>query len=303
MNYPLVSVIITTFNRPNMLLRSILSVISQTYENIEIVVVDDCSDYDLKEQVASICSNFVYVRNIKNMGVSASRNKGFSESSGEYVSFLDDDDEILPEKIEKQVNLFLSNQDVDAVYCGSLRKYNKSKFERPPLLKGDIFPGVLASCPNAIHTLLLKRWCFDLVGGFDENISFYEDFDFWIRLSRKCLFDYIPDCLVVYNIHGIQSSINGRGSIEGIDLVINKHIDYYQKNKKYYYIQIRRQASKSALIDDYTLFYKYIYSAIIIRPFIIGSYIHLFISIFSRHIHKKLILKYGFREIEGTVTY
>ena len=66
---------------------------------------------------------------------------------------------------------------------------------------------------------------------------------------------------------------------------------------------MRRQASKSALIDDYALFYKYMYSAIIVSPFSLGSYIHLFMSIFSRNLHKKLILKYSFRKIEGTVTY
>lgn len=303
MKNPLVSIIITTYNRQEFLCRAINSIFSQTYNNIEIIVVDDCSSDSTEEIISNYSESVLYIRNSENCGMSVSRNKGINYSSGEYVSFLDDDDELLPEKIEKQINYFLKDDKIDVVYCGSIKKYKNIKINKFPKLKGIIFPKVLDSCPNAIHTLLIKKKCLLTVGLFDENLRNYEDFDLWIRLSKKCIFDFVPECLVIYNMHGDQMSILYKKSISAIDLILIKYKDYFYENKKYLHKHLRRQASKCAVNNDYNFFYNYLFMAIKVRPFCFSSYIHLFLAFLSPRIHKKLITTFGVKKINGIVVY
>jgi len=241
MHAPKVSLIITTYNRSNFLCRAIESALSQTYKNIEIIVVDDNSTDNTSLSINKYKDTIVYIRNKKNIGVSASRNIGILKSSGYYISFLDDDDEIHPEKIEKQLNIFINDEKVDAVYCGSIKKYKKYVLEKKPRLNGIIYPKVLEACPNTIHSLLLKKKCIEDAGFFDEQMRYYEDFDFWIRLSMNCIFAYVRESLVVYNIHGNQMSVNSKKAIEGIDYILEKHKKIFNANKKYLYIHLRRQ--------------------------------------------------------------
>lgn len=294
MQTPLVSVIITTYNRFEFLCRAIDSVLCQTYENIEIIVVDDCSSDGTEERIKKYFKYINYVRNQENHGLSASRNVGIRIASGDYISFLDDDDELFPEKIEKQISIFLENRELDVVYCGWIKRYLNISIKKTPKLKNVIFPEVLDSCPGAIHTLLIKKKCFFLVGFFDEKLEIYEDFDFWIRLSQKFLFDYIPEPLVVYNFHGCQMTIKSEKDIPGRDVLLDKHKDLFWENKSYLYRHLRRQASNCAVIGEYKSFYRYIFKSIQVRPAFPGSYVHLIISVLSRKLHKSLIS--GLRE-------
>ncbi|RQW84901.1 MAG: glycosyltransferase [Geobacter sp.] len=303
METPLVSIIITTHNRFELLCRAIDSVLSQTYKNTEIIVVDDYSSDGTEKKIIKYLGSVTFVRNSKNLGISASRNIGIRTASGGYISFLDDDDELLPFKIEKQIDFLNSNPGIDIVYCGSTKKFRSSRIQKLPKLKGNIFPEVLDSCPNAIHTILVNRKCFDRVGFFDEKVRYYEDFDFWIRLSRGCLFGFVPECLVIYNIHGCQMSTYYGEAISGIDYILDKHKEIFKVNKKYLYLHLRRQASKCAANDDYKLFYKYLFKSIQARPFYMSSYIHLLLSLVSRQLHKKLITAFGVKDIDGIVTF
>jgi glycosyltransferase involved in cell wall biosynthesis len=303
MRCPIVSVIITTHNRFDFLCRAIDSVLSQTYKNVEIIVVDDCSSDGTGEKITRLYESIVYIRNNNNLGVSASRNLGIKAASGEYISFLDDDDEILPRKIESQVNLFLESENIDVVYCGHLKKYKNITVKKYAKLKDVIYPKSLDSCPNAINTILIKKSVFLSVGLFDENLNFHEDFDFWIRLSTNCIFAFIQECLAIYHIHGNQSTVNYKNAIAGIEFVLEKHKDLFYANKKYLYKHLRRQASKAAVNDDYSLFFDKILLAIKIRPFNFVTYIHLFISFLSQNLHKKLIHIFGVKKIDGIVRY
>lgn len=299
----LVSVIITTYNRFNLLCRAIDSVLSQTYKNIEIIVVDDCSNDGTDTLICRYLNSVKYIRNQKNIGLPASRNVGIMSSIGDYVSFLDDDDSLLPEKIQLQVDAFGKNPELGAMYCGSFRRYEHVEFSLLPNLRGIIYPEVLNSSPNAIHTLLISRNCLELTGCFDESLAHLEDFDFWIRLSKCCIFDYVPECLVVYNIHKDQMSTNYLTAISGRDIILKKHSIDFRKNKKYLYMNLSRQASKSAIIGDYSAFYKYLFMAIKASPFVLSSYVHLFLSVISRCFHKKLISKYGVKTIDGVTRF
>jgi len=104
---PLVSVIITTYNRAYCLKKAITSAINQTYDNLEIIVLDDGSTDNTELVVKKISdSRIVYIRHQKNKGIGAARNTGIKNSKGSFIAFLDSDDEYLPEKIEKSLEVF-----------------------------------------------------------------------------------------------------------------------------------------------------------------------------------------------------
>ena len=110
---PLVSVIITTYKRSEFLTRAINSVLKQTYKNFEVIIVDDNNKNDeYSKFTQTLLETYINRNEIKiiqhdeNKGISAARNTGIKEANGEYIAFLDDDDEFLPKKIELQINLF-----------------------------------------------------------------------------------------------------------------------------------------------------------------------------------------------------
>ena len=113
MNEPLVTVIITTYKRPDKIERAIDSVINQTYPNIELIVVDDnikdTQERKETEKIVERYSNIRYIKNEKNLGGALSRNVGIKEANGEFISFLDDDDKYKPTKIEEEYKCYLEN--------------------------------------------------------------------------------------------------------------------------------------------------------------------------------------------------
>src|SRR2546429_9117536 len=118
---PKVSVIIPTYNRAEFLCSAITSVLNQTFHNFEIIVVDDASQDHTREVMNSLGDKRIrYIRHEKNKGVAATRNTGLVNAKGTYIAFLDDDDEWLPEKLQKQFNLLESCQNiVGVVYTGA----------------------------------------------------------------------------------------------------------------------------------------------------------------------------------------
>ncbi len=212
-----VSVIIPTHNRAELVVRAIKSVLGQTYSDLECIVVDDASTDDTAQQVRQINdSRLVYIRHEKNRHASAARNTGISKARGDFIAFLDDDDEWLPAKLEKQVSLLQSlPQSVGMVYCW-MDYYDQSGTvvsKHHPVYKGAVFEHVLdvqriGGCP----TLLLRRDVIKKVEGFDETLLRGNDGDFTRRVCREYEVDYIPEALVkVYvGYGGDRISLNNR---------------------------------------------------------------------------------------------
>lgn len=117
-NRPLVSVIIPTYNRIHTLPTSIDSVLKQTYENLELIIMDDASEDGTEEYVQGIGDSRIrYRKSDINMGPSAARNLGAELAAGDYLAFQDSDDEWMPDKLEKQMELMLSDEELSLVYC------------------------------------------------------------------------------------------------------------------------------------------------------------------------------------------
>ena len=145
----LVSVIIPTFKRSNFILRAIESVLNQTYENIEIIIVDDNEgDNEFSKLTKKILKRFidngeiVYVKHRTNKGISAARNTGIKKAKGDYIAFLDDDDEFLPKKIELQLDIFNKSKNNVGLVYGAYLEINENLNKElviMPKLKDNVY--------------------------------------------------------------------------------------------------------------------------------------------------------------------
>jgi glycosyltransferase involved in cell wall biosynthesis len=243
---PLISVIIPTYNRANLLPRAVRSACGQTYRNLEILVVDDASS-DNTEEVARMLeeedARVRYIKREKNGGGSAARNTGIRESKGEYIALLDSDDEWLSEKIEKQMKVFEKSNDekLGVVYCGYKEiKNNKTVFINTPKHKGNIIQTLLINnyITGGGSTGLIKKECFNEIGFFDESKILKEggsqDYDMYLRIATKYHFGYTTEALAVYHQHGtnLTSSSKIWKKIEAQKHVMKKHEALYKKYPK-----------------------------------------------------------------------
>ena len=182
MNKPLVSVIIPTYKRADMLTKAIDSAINQTYKNIEIIVIDDNDPsskyrFETKKKLSSYIQSGVirYIENEKNLGGAITRNRAVEQSKGEYIAFLDDDDIFFPTKIEKQVEVMIQNKDnnVGLVYChcngideeGNILWENTNSYEGLPLYESMIY------CIASTSLWLCDKKMLLDIGGFEDTPS------------------------------------------------------------------------------------------------------------------------------------
>ncbi len=184
---PLVSIIIPTYNRGWILKEAIDSVLSQKFQDFELIVVDDGSTDNTGDILREYQKDIIVIRQ-KNSGVSAARNKGIYRASGSLVAFLDSDDLWLPEKLSVQVAFFNANP--DAVICqteeiwirNGVRVNPKKRHKKP---SGMIFEQSLILCLVSPSAVMIRRSLFDIVGLFDESLPACEDYDLWLRISYK----------------------------------------------------------------------------------------------------------------------
>ena len=187
---PRVSVIITAHNRATLLPRAIQSVLAQTYGNYEIVIVDDGSSDDTPTVIADFeDSRIRSVRRNRSGGASAARNTGISESRGEYIAFLDDDDEWTATKLEHQVAILDSSPPIVAMVYGWVNFVDDltgdvTHRERI-VMEGDIFDNLVAMrTPGPTSVLMVRTSVAREVNGFDESLPRHNDIDFICRISR-----------------------------------------------------------------------------------------------------------------------
>ena len=204
--YPLISVNITTFNRCSMLMECLASVFRQSYPNLEIVIVDDCSSDSTEIEIAKLLdSRIKYYRNSSNKGNAYSRNKALLHSRGTYIAFMDDDDIwIDPFKLSKQVSFLESNPYIHFpalvfnFFLIQLRFIYVNMFRKP--LKYSIL------CGNGLiysPTVVVRASIFSLIGAFDVNLRKGVDSDFYRRYILKTSFNihFLADVTTSINVN------------------------------------------------------------------------------------------------------
>jgi len=222
---PLVSVIICTFNRANMIARAITYVRNQTYWNTEIIVVNDASSDNTDEVVKAISDERIrYIRHEKNKGLPAARNTGIKAAQGEYIAFLDDDDEWREDKLEKQLHVI---KKFDAVLSDSLWNGRSRRLHRQPMVSlDDLRKGSFAS-----PTLLAKATVLKEVP-FDESLRQGEDWDAFIRIAQRYSIGYVPEPLVICNAGSHPRMTNEGKSQTGPEL--EKRAAVLYKHRKFF---------------------------------------------------------------------
>lgn len=197
-DFGLVSIIIPTHNRPEMLRKAIGSALAQTYPNIEIVVVNDAG-IDVKLLIDDFNDSRInYIHNPKNMGVSASRNIGIKHSKGKFIAYLDDDDCLHPNHINVLISALNQSgfkiaytdtyQVVQEEVEGNLTPLRKRLFKSKAVDKES----VLIRTPFYPICICHEKSCLKESGGFDEELHRHEDWDLWIRLALHYPFLHIP---------------------------------------------------------------------------------------------------------------
>jgi glycosyltransferase involved in cell wall biosynthesis len=190
-----ISVIIPTYNRSKLLIRAIKSVQAQTYCPKEIIVVDDGSTDDTIKQLKSLD---VIVLQQKNSGVASARNTGIKHASGNYIAFLDSDDEWCKDKLQKQLLYHQQHHTILCSYTNETWIRNEKIVTLKPHQKKEhpTFLNSLQQCKIGASTFMAHRTLFDKVGYFDTTFKACEDYDLWLRILLQYPIGFLDEPLV-----------------------------------------------------------------------------------------------------------
>lgn len=197
-NAPLVSVIVPTFNRPQTLEETIKSILSQTYSNVEIIVINDAGS-NIEDLISSLNSRgtITYIRHDRNRGLAAARNTGIKASRGKYIAYLDDDDVYYPDHVSTLVDSLKSNN-AKVAYTDAYRAHQVEANGKYVTTLKDVPYSFDFDPDRILQTNFIPVLCFmherlilNETGLFDENLKRLEDWDMWIRMSRKYHFIHI----------------------------------------------------------------------------------------------------------------
>lgn len=257
-----VSVILPTFNRAHCIVRAIESIYDQTFKNIELIIIDDCSNDNTVEVVEDYIRNAPIksrlLRLNKNVGPAAARNAGISIAIGRYITFIDSDSAYRRDKVAIQAALLDGSPlDVGACFCrfeeikdgiSSIIPKDESKYLHENLLSLLLLKNVVGT-----PAIMIKRGVVDLVGSFDTTLRCVEDWDFAIRIARRYRFLFTDAVLFddFFSANGVNSHDDLR--IEARKKIIDKNLDFYWVNPDAVAFQLKSIALdliKSGEIQD-----------------------------------------------------
>jgi len=225
---PAVTVVIPTFNRAAIVVRAIRSVLGQTCQDWELIVVDDGSTDGTEQAVKGLSDNRIkYIRHDRNRLAGAARNTGIRYAQGEYVAFLDSDDEWPPEKLQKELEVFRnSDPAVGLVYTGKmiLDETGRVLEIRMATKSGWVFDALLDSNFIGSSSLVtVKKQALERVGGFDETLVSHQDWDLCLRVARVSRIAFVPNCLVKRHLGSDQISGSLQRICEGRKRILQKY--------------------------------------------------------------------------------
>ena len=283
---PTVSVIIPTYNQAKFIDKAIESVLQQTYQDFEIIIINDGSK-DNTEEIVKNYSDFRirYICHKKNLGLSEARNTGIRASRGKYIALLDSDDEFLPEKLDMQVELLRNEPSDVGVVCAWSFNIDKNGHyiskRYLPRKGGYIFEDLLSANYMSVPALLIRRECFEKVGLFDSSLNGQEDWDMWIRIAKYYKFSLIKTLLAKRRIHPNRISYD----LERKNVTANRIIKKYMGELKVrqsihssHYLYIGFRFCRMGKTRDGR---RYLLKAILLYPFCIKCYMYMIGSLFG----------------------
>lgn len=240
MEKPLVSIITITHNRGDLIGRCIKSVLGQTYRNIEHIVIDGASDDNTDKVVSSFDDNRLkYIKLDSNWSVVKTINYGVEQSTGQFITFLDSDDEYLPAKVEKQLNKILTlPDDYGMVYCWMTyydQKTMKVDHIHCPQIRGDVSRDVVEKpVVSGTPTYFFRREAFIANGGWKEvdEIGIISDWEMAARFCQKWKVDYVPESLINIYVNHEHQRMSSRGYYK----------DFWKRNVKFHKYMLKEFA-------------------------------------------------------------
>lgn len=238
-NNPAVSVIIPVYNRSHVIERAVQSVLNQTCQDFEVIIIDDASSDNTWKKLDKLNDKRIRkIRNRKNRGPAGSRNIGIREARGKYIAFLDSDDEWLPQKIEKQVQVLeATSSEVGVVYSGTWRIMGDEKYYIPSSKiaqkEGNVYSSYLSG-KYLVYTsaAVIKKACFKKVGFLDESFPAVAEWDLWIRISKHYNFKYIPEPLVTSYFTPGSMATHYPINFKATRMILEKHFSEIKKSRK-----------------------------------------------------------------------
>ena len=219
-----VSVIMPYFKKKEYVEKSILSVINQSYKNLELIIIYDDESMDDFEYISKICNKFKnikIIKNIKNLGAGESRNIGIKSATGDLVAFIDADDYWYEEKLEKQIN-FLQKNNYKFIFCNYIKKSQNREKEIVCKKKHLGYSNLLKSCDIGLSTVLIET---NLIKeNLFPNLKTKEDYVVWLQITKKEIQAYcLSEILVIWN--------NSKNSLSSN--IIQKILDGYKVYRVY----------------------------------------------------------------------
>jgi len=210
---PEVSVVVPTRNRLALLAATLDRVAAQRRINFEVIIVDDGGDVDVASALSTRGdSRMRLLRNEHRRGVSRTRNRGIGAAIGRWVAFCDDDDLWAPDKLRLQLDAAVG-QGRRWVYAGAVQVDRGLRVQAgsPPLPPQDLWESLprYNAVPAGASNVIVERAVLDAVGGFDEDLSHFEDWDLWLRLRTVGLPAWVPEPLVGYLAHSTNATLDG----------------------------------------------------------------------------------------------
>lgn len=287
----MISVIIPTYKRLNELERAIKSVLSQRYHNFEILIVNDyCDEATVKQLIREINDDRIrYFNNERKKGANGARNTGILHSKGEYIAFLDDDDELLPSKFSTQIKHLKTKSEKWGGVFGSYlsekkNSWNIVKYENlAEVTLKDVILNNISICSGS--NLIIKKEAIEKVGLWDEDLFRQQDLEFLLRFLSKYKLAYdINISLKIYG-HNTPNPIKAFTEREKYLQKILNHLELLSKQdlKKFYSNHYRRQAKFLVMQREFRQSYSYWLKAIKYCPISIRKDIRLIL----------LLLKYS----------
>lgn len=274
---PKISVVVPAYNAMTYLPETLENVLQQTWQDFEVIVVNDGSSDETPQWVAQLTDPRVKLISQENQGLSGARNTGITHAQGEYVAFLDADDLWEPSKLQKQLQVVEKNPNIGLVYTWVVlidsqgRKTGRTFQDQA---QGQVWTTLIQE--NIVRcgsVALVRRECFETCGLFDKNLrSFVEDWDMWLRIASKYQFAVVPEGLVYYRQHANSASRNWESMEISYKIVIEKAFAsappelQYMKNQSYARsnLSLAWKPLQSAIKDHHT--------AIKFRKIAIGYY-------------------------------
>jgi len=263
---PKVSIIIPTYNQSQYLEEAMESVLNQTYQNIEIIIVDDGSTDNTSEVVKSFDNKIIYIPQ-KNKGASSARNAGIKKAQGQYVAFLDSDDMWIKNKLEKQIKFIQNNPEIGLLGtgCYQMVDINKMIYKKIFPAKNEILQKDLIKYnPFIQSSVIIKKDVFNHIDLYDEKFKESEDYDLWLRIAQK------------YKVANLEQALVTKRYYE-------KGLSKDKDNKQLYFaLKAKRNAIKRGQYSKLYYFY------------ILKSWIFMKMPFFVRRIIRKCLLKKKF---------